>query len=163
MVDTITNKQLLSLISQNIERPFFPIIWKTLKVCGVFFLFHLMHFFVISRSIQSTFFFKPGTYLLHASHCQYTDVKAQLKVEGAQGVLAGLPQDENYFPKSYLNISHLSSSIYSKIPSWLILIKAIPSRNMFERSLSFEIQHAMEGKREYWNQRNLDSNPISAT
>lgn len=75
---------------------------------------------------------------------------------------AGLPQDENYFSKCYLDISH-PSSIYSKIPNWLILIKAIPSRNMFKRSLSFEIHHAMEGKHEYWNQRNLDSNPISAT
>lgn len=119
--------------------------------------------FLCNKQEQSTFFFKPGTYLPHASHCQYTDVTAQLKIEGAQGVLAGLPQDENYFPKSYLNISHLSLSIYSKIPSWLILIKAIPSRNMFKRSLSFEIHHAMEGKHEYWNQRNLDSNPISAT
>lgn len=163
MVDTITNKQLLSLISQNIERPFFFDYLEDLESLCVFFPFSSNTFLCNKQKHSINIFLKPGTYLLHASHCQYTDVKAQLKVEGAQGMLAGLPQDENYFPKSYLNISHLSSSIYSKMPSWLILIKAIPSRNMFKRSLSLEIHHAMEGKHEYWNERNLDSNPISAT
>lgn len=40
-------------------------------------------------------------------------VKISSKYKVLKGVLAGLPQAENYFPKCYLNISHLSSSVYS--------------------------------------------------
>lgn len=69
MVDTITNKELLSLISQNIERPFFSDYLEDLESLWVFFLFHLIHFFVISRSIQSTFFFlnQVPTYYMPAT------------------------------------------------------------------------------------------------
>lgn len=63
-------------------------------------------------------------------------------------VLVGLPQAENYFPKIYRNISHLSSLIYSDT-KLVNFDQATPSRIMFERSSSFEIQHAMEEMREY--------------
>lgn len=63
-------------------------------------------------------------------------------------MLVQLSQPKNYFPKVLLTFCTLASQFTQKMPSWLILIEAIPSRIMFKRSSSFETQHSMEEKHE---------------